>query len=56
MKRMAEMKKQVESKQRMEQSGYGIAQEIDADKILVRILLQNATKNECTADSVLKIL
>lgn len=42
MKRMAEIKEQMESKKRMEQSGYGLAQEIDADKMLVRILYQQS--------------
>jgi DNA-binding TFAR19-related protein (PDSD5 family) len=50
MKRMAEIKEQMESKKRMEQSGYGLAQEMGADKMLVRILSPDAATNNHTMD------
>eukprot|EP00890_Picochlorum_soloecismus_P006661 jgi/Picsp_1/81/NSC_00081-R1_---NA--- len=55
MKRMEEIKEQLESGQRMEQSGYGIAQEIDADKIL-DIVKQEVLSNTIRAQvSILRI-
>ena len=50
MKRMTELREQLESRQRMEQSGYGLAQEIDGDKLLVRVLYPNAATSKRTVD------